>query len=877
MNPGTILGPYRVDSLIGAGGMGEVYLGTDTRLDRQVAIKILASGLANNAAVRERFEREAKTISSLNHPNICTLFDLGRHGESDYLVMEYVQGETLLDRIARGPIPPIQVVRIGVEIARALDAAHRQGIIHRDLKPGNVMLTRSGVKLLDFGLAKLSARGAEESERGTAASMLTEQKPLTEEGSILGTFQYMSPEQVEGRPADARSDIFALGAVLYEMATGKRAFQGTSRASLIAAILDREPPPMSEIQPLTPPGMERLIRACLAKDPDERLQTAHDAALQLGWVGETSSVIEPQGLRRRKKIAPWIVAALFGAATLATSAMWWRERTAPPPPYSFSINAPADHSLVGAGFYCPSPDGRTVALVAVHRESGVVSLWAQRLDDGSVRKLADKVSAVVPFWSPDGDWIGFVLGPDRMMRVRPGGGQPELITRSPMNGRAAWSEDGTIIFTRNFGAPISVVSAAGGDATPVTRLDPEKRESYHGDPRLLPGDGRFLFISRSVADNRNEIRAGSLDGSAPVTIMSADALVGYSDPWLLFVRDGGIYAQRFDAGKLRLEGEPARVVDNAMFSGTDVTASAYLSRDGALTWQAFRDEPTELVAFGRNGATVGSVWKQNNIGNAALSSDEQTLAVGQWDRTKGAPDVSIVDLQRGIATRLTSGLAAFTRPQISPDGSLVAFNSDRDGMFDIYLQATDGSTKDRLLWKDEADKTPSSWSPDGRVLAVIRSSPKTRNDIWMVPVDPPGKSEPWLETEHNEVLAVISPDGNWVAYVSSQSGESELYVRRRAGGRAVRVSTSGGGRAAWSHNGSELLWIASGKRIMSAAVVLTGDEPRIGTPQELFTEPRISTNNLTITRDGRILLVVRGAHADMDLPIEYSTAWTSKL
>jgi eukaryotic-like serine/threonine-protein kinase len=470
-----------------------------------------------------------------------------------------------------------------------------------------------------------------------------------------------------------------------------------------------------------------------------------------------------------------------------------------------------------------------------------------------------------------------VLGPDRMMRVRPGGGQPELITRSAINGRAAWSEDGTILFTPNFGAAIFRVPAAGGDATPVTRLDPEKRESYHGDPRLLPGDGRFLFISRSVADNRNEIRAGSLDGSAPVTIMSADALVGYSKPWLLFVRDGGIYAQRFDAGKLRLEGEPARVVDNAMFSGTDVTASAYLSRDGALTWQAFRDVPTELVAFGRNGATAGNVWKQNNLGNASLSSDEQTLAVGQWDRTKGSPDVSIFDLQRGIATRLTSGLAAFTNPQISPDGGLVAFNSDRDGMFDLYLQATDGSTKDRLLWKDEADKWPSSWSPDGRVLAVRRFSPKTRSDIWLVPVDPPGKPEPWLETEHNEALAVFSPDGNWVAYVSSQSGESELYVRRRTGGRAMRVSTTGGGQSAWSHDGRELLWIASGNRVMSAAIVLAGDEPRIGPPQELFTEPRIWSHNLTIMRDGTILLMVHGVHSERNLPIEYSTAWKSKL
>jgi len=400
MTPGTQLGPYRVESLIGSGGMEEVYLGVDTRLDRQVAIKVLQGALARDSALRERFEREARTISSLSHPNICTLFDLGRHDGSDYLVMEYLHGETLADRIARGPLPPREVVRIGLGIASALEAAHRQGIVHRDLKPGNVMLTKSGVNLLDFGLAKLSA--VPNPTETTLMAGATEQKPLTEQGAILGTFQNMAPEQLEGHPADARTDIFALGTILYEMATGRRAFQGTTKASLIAAIIDRDPPPMAELQPLTPPALERIVRACLTKDPDERIQTAHDVALQLRWIDEaSSSAIEPVGVRRRKNLAPWITAAVFALIAIALGALWWRERTKPAAPFTLSMVAPDGYEIEGGSL---APDGKRIALVLIDRATADTSLWVRELSDGTMRRLVEK-QVRVPFWSPDNRFV----------------------------------------------------------------------------------------------------------------------------------------------------------------------------------------------------------------------------------------------------------------------------------------------------------------------------------------------------------------------------------------------------------------------------------------------------------------------------------------
>ena len=868
MHPGTQLGPYRVESLIGSGGMGEVYLGVDTRLDRQVAIKVLQGALAKDAGLRERFEREARTISSLSHPNICTLFDLGRHEGSDYLVMEYLQGETLADRIARGPLPAAQVVRIGLGIAGALEAAHRQGIVHRDLKPGNVMLTKSGVKLLDFGLAKLSVAPASPNDP-TVATGETAHKPLTEQGAILGTFQYMAPEQLEGHPADARTDIFALGAILYEMATGRRAFQGATKASLIASIIDREPPPMTEVQPFTPPALDRVVRACLAKDPDDRIQTAHDVALQLKWLDESSTTHEAVGVRRRKNLLPWIAAGVLALAAIVAGAMWWRERTRPAPAYTLSILPPRGHAMTNGAL---SPDGLSFAMATVNRSTGERALWVRRLDDGNLRQIATEARDV--FWSPDSQWIGYRQRPARLMRVLVEGGRPETIARVETQGPPAWAPDGTIIFCPSWGMGLHRVPATGGEITPITKLDPARQESVHVAPYLLPDGRRFLYTVHTISEKRNEIWAASLDGDKPVRITEADALVGYSEPYLLTVRDGAAYAQRFDARSLKLSGQPQRVIDNVGFLESEALSMTTLAPNGALAYGTMDRVRMRINLYERNGTRSATLWEDDDLGSPAFSADEKTLIVEKLDRTKGASDLWAVDLTRKLATKLTGGLANYSTPSVSGDGQFIAFHSDRIGMYDIYVQPIDGSP-DRLLWKDDRDKFSGAWAPDGQSLLVTRFDKKTFADIWVVPVDG-GKPWPFVQSENRDELARFSPDGKWVAYVvGGTAGEEELYIRPFPKGRAHRVSTDGGGDPSWNPNGRELVWTSKG-RILSASLDLSGATPQIGRPEELFRLPYIGESP-DVMKDGRIAILEPAPGEEPMSVVQYTTAWRKKV
>ncbi|HUP49736.1 MAG TPA: protein kinase, partial [Thermoanaerobaculia bacterium] len=583
VTPGVRLGPYEIVAPIGAGGMGEVYRARDTRLDRTVAVKVLSAEFANDAQVRLRFEREAKTISSLSHPHICTLHDVGAHEGRDFLVMEYLEGESLADRLSRGPLPLEQALTVAVQIADALDKAHRRGIVHRDLKPGNIFLTRTGAKLLDFGLAKNWAAAL-----GPQASVLeTQQKPITEQGTIVGTFHYMAPEQLEGKEADARSDIFAFGAVLYEMLTGRRAFGGKSKVSIIAAILEHDPPPITTLQPMSPPPLERLIRTCLAKDPDDRWQTAHDVGLELRWIAESGAVTLPVASRRRER---WLAAGLGLAAALAAvlGALWYRAANQPLEIVASSLVAPedADFAFDLSGMAL-SPDGRKIAFPA-RNAAGSVQIWVRRLSDAAAQPLAGTDGAHAPFWSPDGRTLGFFAS-GKLKRIDASGGPPQSLADA-QNGRGgAWGTDDVIVFTPSTGGALYRIAASGGTPVAITELDQKTGESTHRWPFLFPDGEHVLFLAGgqlSTERQGSKIDAVSLKTGKRTHLVDSSAGAIYAWPgYLLFRREQTLVAQRFDVRTLKPSGEAFPIAEGIPANNTNAAIFS-ASQQGHLAYQS---------------------------------------------------------------------------------------------------------------------------------------------------------------------------------------------------------------------------------------------------------------------------------------------------
>ena len=566
LGPGAQLGPYEVLAPLGAGGMGEVYRARDTRLDRTVAVKVLPGHLAANPDLRQRFEREARAVSSLNHPHICALFDVGQQDGTDYLVMEYLEGETLADRLGRGPLPTDQVLRNGIEIADALDRAHRQGIVHRDLKPGNVMLTKSGTKLLDFGLAKLQT-ALPAPAASVLSAMATAHRPLTEAGTVLGTFQYMAPEQLEGKEADARTDLFALGTILYEMATGRKAFSGKSQASLIAAILSADPPPLSSFQPLAPPALERLVKVCLAKDPDDRLQTAHDVMQELKWIveaGSAAGVPAPVAARRRsRERLAWILAGLLPLlASGLTHFVTSRQR---PPVQATRFQVPAPEGASSVNYQLLSPDGRHLAFIAT--VEGVTSVWVRPLDSLEAHPLRGTEGVAYDYiWSPDSAAVAFVLK-NRLNRLALSGGPSLTICEMGDLESGDWGRDGTILLSSFQGGAIYRVSASGGTPTAVTTVEKDAAES-HRYPAFLPDGRHFLYLAQRSPREKSALYVASLDSPEKRLLVPAESQADYSPSGhLLFVREGTLMAQPFDARDLRVHGEAVPLTDDVRYFG----------------------------------------------------------------------------------------------------------------------------------------------------------------------------------------------------------------------------------------------------------------------------------------------------------------------
>src|SRR5262245_51665427 len=650
LSVGSRLGPYEILSPIGAGGMGEVYKARDTRLERTVAVKVLPAQLSVSSDARQRFEREAKTISQLSHPHICALYDVGREGETEYLVMELLEGETLTERLAKGALPLDPTLRFGQEIADALDKAHRQGIVHRDLKPGNVMLTKSGVKLLDFGLAKAMSPASQSPTALTSLPTAMNEGNLTKEGTILGTFQYMAPEQLEGREADARSDLFALGATLYEMATGKKAFTGKTQASLIGSILRDEPPSVSSIAPMTPPAFDRVVKTCLAKDPDERWQTAHDVRLQLQWIAEGGSqagLPAPLAeLRRSRERLAWAANIVTAALAIAATWLFLQSRREPARIVQSSI-LPPDKTEFNflSGSMALSPDGRLIAFIAGNL------LWVRPLDGLSARPLAGTEGPTYPFWSPDSRSLGFFAG-GKLRKIDVSGGPPETICDAPAARGGTWGRDGTIVFAPSTRYPLHRVAASGGAVVPITKLDPSKGEISHRWPTFLPDGRHFLYVSFHAIGGseqaNNSIFVGSLDSQRTEMLVRTNSNAIYSPPgYLLYWRENVLLAQPFSAKSLRLTAEPFPVAEPVQYAQGFGNAIFSVSQNGLLAYQRGRGSvPSQLTWFDRAGRQLEAAAPPGDYRNPAISHDGQKVLVDVPATQTLGDDVWVSDLVR---------------------------------------------------------------------------------------------------------------------------------------------------------------------------------------------------------------------------------------
>jgi eukaryotic-like serine/threonine-protein kinase len=853
---GSKLGPYEILAPAGSGGMGEVYRARDTRLDRTVAIKILPGYLSEKPDAKQRFEREARAISSLQHPNICTLFDVGSQDGTDFLVMEYLEGETLADRLLKGPLPSEQVLKYGIEIAEGLEKAHRSGIIHRDLKPGNVMLTKSGAKLMDFGLAKASTAAP---ISGLTATFATPEAshPLTAAGMMVGTFQYMAPEQVEGQEADSRSDIFALGAVLYEMATGKRAFAGKSHASIVASILASDPQPISAVQPMSPPALDRVVQGCLAKDPEERWQTAHDVKLQLQWISEGGSQAGiPAPVSKRRKLShnlAWAVAAVCALAAIGLAVPWIFRTSIPVHPMRLSILAPDGGSFKPFDIAI-SPDGSKFAFAAVDT-AGKTQLWVRPLDSESAQPLAGTEGGGFPFWSPDSQTIGF-FADGKMKRLEASGGGLQVLADAPVPRGGTWNQDGVILFAPGAAGGLSRVSATGGTVEQVTALDPKKNENSHRWPCFLPDGQHFVFLVRSgLTAGAAQIYGSSLGAKDKTLISASGGRPGCDQPgYLLFVRGNNLMAQKFDQKDLQLSGDPTPVVEAL---GRDFTfAAAYTSsRNGIMVAHAGGVSTSVLTWYDRAGK-AGDVLGTDNFNVIRFSPDGKTLSTSIYDNS-GGEDIWLLDLVRGVRTRFTFGPALSDDPVWSPDGKMIVFDSNRTGSYAIYEKPSNGTQKEEVVFADPAIKFSTSWSPDGKYVLMdhLGVDAQGKASIWVLPMFGDHKAYPLISNDFNNTFSQFSPDGHWVAYDSNESGRDEIYAVAFPNPTArFQISTAGGANVQWRPDGKELYYTDADNKIMAVDIASHGDALQIGTPHALW-QPRLQTVNPPYaTTDGKRFL-----------------------
>ncbi len=877
----TKIGQYNILAQLGAGGMGEVYRARDTRLDREVAIKLLPAEFAQDADRLQRFEQEAHATSALNHPNILTVYDFGSHEGNPYLVMELLEGEELRAQLNDGAIAPRKAIEYAGQIVAGLAAAHEKGVVHRDLKPENLFVTKDGrVKILDFGLAKLKPQ-----QSASAGSEIATQKQLTMPGTIMGTVAYMSPEQVRGETVDHRSDIFSFGIILFEMLCGQRAFTGESHVEVMHAILKADPPELSETNAKISPHLEKIVRRCLEKKPERRFQTASDLGFALeastGSAGfQPASASEaPPSARKMRALPAWIAAAFLLLVSLISLpfAVKYLRQSPPAAPVAgrFTIAAPEKATAIAGPEL--SPDGRNLVFAAF--TEGRLSLWLRPLGSLTAQPLPGTEGILgPPFWSPDSRSLGFPVGRE-LKKLDLAGGAPQTLCKllagiiSTFGG--TWNRDGVILFSSPTG--IYRVPATGGEPVPV--LGSDQRALYRW-PVFLP-DGRHFLVLRRPQQGAAEIHLAALDRQETTRLLAADSQARYANGHLFFVRAGALFAAPFDADSLKLTGESFVVADKVRVTGTPSRGHFSVSDNGSLVYDpnAVTDNQ-QLTWVDRAGKPLGTVGPAGEYDYPRLSPDGKRVAVVRSDPQTRTSDIYVIDLARGASSRLTFDPGEDRYPVWSPDGNRIAWSANRDGAFQIYQKLASGVGQEELLLKADVPITPSSWSADGRFILYTQTDPKTRFDLWVLPLAGNRQPSPFWQTPFIETNGCFSPDGRWIAYQSDDQGRFEVYVQTfPASGGKWQISTNGGIQPWWRSDGRELYYLSADGKLM-AVEVKPGGSFAAGVPRTLFdlapARALGGVSSYAVTAAGDRFLFVTAREEAASLQFTVVTNWTAE-
>jgi Tol biopolymer transport system component len=888
----TVIAHYKITAKLGEGGMGEVWRATDTKLNRDVAIKFLPDSFAQDPDRLARFTREAQVLASLNHPNIAAIYGV----EDQALVMELVEGPTLAERIALGPIPLTEALPIARQIAEALEYAHERGVVHRDLKPANIKVTPEGrVKVLDFGLAK--AMTSESSTAGPAASPMssptvTIRAGASVMGTILGTAAYMSPEQARGQAVDKRSDIWSFGVVLFEMLTGQQMFKGETVSDTLAAVLKTDPD-WAKLPADTPAAVPTLLRRCLERDRKKRLRDIGDAFLEEAEVSSGSPVLEK---RRHPLYGLAATAAIFALALILLAIVHFREE--PQPTLQVSLVPPEKAAFTPVmaqnGGIAISPDSHTLAFIAT--QEGKTSLWVQRLDSSTARSLAGTTNAYYPFWSPDTRFIGFFAG-NQLKKIEVAGGPPEVICNANLGRGGTWNREGTIVFS-GMDRTVYRVPAAGGQPARLTALDAARNENAHYWPEFLPDGKHFVYLVRG-GQGKNAIYVGSVDDKPGtgqrIELMKGTANAKYVAPldgglwrpgWLLFLRGTTLVAQRFDASKLALEGEAVPVAEGVGYISNITLANFSVSRNGVVVYGQAGTQYTHLMWTNRDGKQSAAITEPGYYPAPRLSPDATRVAVGMADQQTGNLDIWQIDLLHATTTRFTFEPGADSRPIWSPDGKQIAFASNREGLPKLYLKPVSGAVAEERIIPQSAQtqgQYPLDWSRDGRYILYEELGGGSGAQLWLLPMTGGDRKPfPFLQTSFNETLGQFSPDGKWVAYTSDESGRYEVYARGFPGASSkFQISNNGGTEPRWRGDGKEIYYVAPDDKLMAAAVKSTADTFERDSPKPLFQAHWLASNTrfytYDVTRDGQRFLGTVVAEGESTRTLRLVTNWQTRL